>query len=133
MSGNPKALVVDDEESIRDFLKLTLEKFLQFEVTVAEDVEQALAALEKEEFDLVISDYVMPGGEGVTVYRWLEERRPERATAFFFITGEEKKDKDGRLMTHFHGAPVLRKPFGLKDLLTMAKKHSAKPEAEGGS
>ena len=55
-----KILVIDDERSMRKFLSilLTREGYL---VRVAEGGEKALTLLRKENFDLAITDIIMPG------------------------------------------------------------------------
>ena len=55
----PRILVVDDEESIREFLDIMLRKE-GYDVTCAEDGQQAIDVLNKKSFDLVISDLQMP-------------------------------------------------------------------------
>src|SRR5210317_1243644 len=57
-------LIVDDEKSMRDFLKILLTKE-GYEVIVAGDGNEALTALGKKRVDLVISDIRMPGMGGL--------------------------------------------------------------------
>ena len=57
-------LIVDDEKSMRDFLKILLTKE-GYEVIIAGDGNQALSALGKNSVDLVISDIRMPGMGGL--------------------------------------------------------------------
>ena len=57
-------LIVDDEKSMRDFLKILLTKE-GYEVIVAGDGNQAMTALGKNRVDLVISDIRMPGMGGL--------------------------------------------------------------------
>ena len=66
MSGKKrnKILVVDDQESMRDFLQIMLTKE-GYEVVLAADGEQACRILDKETFDLIISDIRMPGESGL--------------------------------------------------------------------
>ena len=59
-----KILVVDDEQSMRDFLKILLLKE-GHEVITAEDGNKALTCIQKETFDLVISDIRMPRMTGL--------------------------------------------------------------------
>ena len=59
-----KILIVDDEKSIR----LSLQEFLRdaaYEVCVAEDADQALENLSREDMDVVLSDIIMPRITGV--------------------------------------------------------------------
>ncbi len=57
-------LIVDDEKSMREFLKILLAKE-GYEVLAAADGEQALAVLSENRVDLVISDIRMPGISGL--------------------------------------------------------------------
>ncbi len=54
-----KVLIVDDEEVIRNFLRIHLAK-LGYDVVEAADGEQAIEELEKNDFDLLICDILMP-------------------------------------------------------------------------
>ena len=63
-----RILVVDDEETIR----LTLATLLQrrgYTVTVATDGAEALALIERQSFDLLLLDLIMPGQSGLEVAR----------------------------------------------------------------
>ncbi len=61
-------LVVDDEESIRDLLKLVLTGE-GYSVVTGNDGEEGIEYLEAQRFDLVITDLVMPKVNGVEVLR----------------------------------------------------------------
>jgi len=63
-----KILVAEDEEILRMLIADTLEEG-DFEVDEAEDGEEALKLLEKEQYDLVILDYMMPVLTGLDVIR----------------------------------------------------------------
>ena len=62
-SGSSTILIVDDEPSLRDLNKKILSD-CGYTVLCADGGEQALAILEKEKVNLVISDVVMPGMDG---------------------------------------------------------------------
>jgi two-component system response regulator MprA len=66
-------LVVDDEAAIRDSLKLILQK--SFQVEVAADGEEALAAVSAKKPDLILLDVMMPKADGFEVLRQLKERK----------------------------------------------------------
>src|SRR5579872_1894101 len=61
-----KVLIADDEPLMRRFVAETLQR-LGKEVTTAENGAEAIACLEKEPFDLVITDLKMPGSGGLEV------------------------------------------------------------------
>lgn len=60
-----RILVVDDEERVAQILQAGLEKVPGFEVHVATNGKQALRLLETRVFDLLITDYRMPGMDGL--------------------------------------------------------------------
>jgi CheY-like chemotaxis protein len=59
-----RILVIDDEDVIRMLVVEILES-VGYDVTSAESAERALELLEKAEFDLVVSDVIMPGLSGL--------------------------------------------------------------------
>jgi DNA-binding response OmpR family regulator len=63
-----KILIVDDEEMIRNFLRILLDK-LGYEVREAADGEQAIEELTKDDFDLLICDILMPKKDGWEVIK----------------------------------------------------------------
>lgn len=78
-----RVLVVDDEESIREFLEIMLRKE-GYEVTCAEDGQKALDIIKKKSIDLVISDLQMPNMTGIELLRNVRDQYPEML--FMMIT-----------------------------------------------
>ena len=68
-----KILVIDDEEDVRDVLKLVLER-AGFDVCVAADDREGLQLLEEQGIDLVITDVIMPGIDGVETVQRIREK-----------------------------------------------------------
>jgi DNA-binding NtrC family response regulator len=66
--------IVDDEDSIRDGVSMSLED--TYRVAAFPDAESALAAIEKESPDLVLLDIGLPGMDGVEALRRIKERFP---------------------------------------------------------
>lgn len=79
----PRILVVDDEESIREFLDIMLRKE-GYEVTCAEDGQKALDILKKKAIDMVISDLQMPNLTGIELLRQVKDQFPDML--FMMIT-----------------------------------------------
>ncbi len=78
-----RILVVDDEESIREFLEIMLKKE-GYEVTTAEDGAKAKDILTKKSFDMIISDLQMPNVTGIELLKHVKESYPD--TVFMLIT-----------------------------------------------
>lgn len=79
----PRILVVDDEESIREFLNIMLKKE-GYDVTCVEDGQKADEILKKKSFELVISDLQMPHITGLELLKIVKDNYPN--TLFMLIT-----------------------------------------------
>ena len=71
-----KILVIDDEKDIRVVLRQVLE-LEGFEVHVAADAKEGLALLDTEGADLVITDIIMPGMDGVKTLERIKADNPK--------------------------------------------------------
>jgi two-component system response regulator PilR (NtrC family) len=71
-----RILVVDDERSMRDFLKILLVKE-GYDVITARDGDEALEMLTGKEYDVVISDIRMPGLSGLELLGEIKEQDPD--------------------------------------------------------
>ena len=107
-----RILLAEDDESMRTYLARALER-VGYEVVAVDRGTAALPLLEKERFDLLLTDIVMPEMDGIEL--------AQRAAAFapdlrvMFITGFAAVAlKAGRKTPD---AKVLSKPFHLKDLV----------------
>ncbi len=74
MRSKPRIIAVDDDDLILESLKSELGK--HFELVTAPRASKALALMEKEPFDCVITDVRMPGMDGVTFLKEVGTRHP---------------------------------------------------------
>uniref|UniRef100_UPI004055D816 response regulator n=1 Tax=Candidatus Electronema sp. TaxID=2698783 RepID=UPI004055D816 len=74
-----KVLLVDDDQVIHGLINSTLNKYSSiFELVHAFDIKTAEAALERDEgIALVVTDIVMPGGDGFQLLAYLQDRHPD--------------------------------------------------------
>jgi DNA-binding NtrC family response regulator len=107
-------LVVDDEESIRDLLRKSVQH-LGHRAQFAHDYETAIRLLQDQSFDIVISDYRMPGRTGVDLFRWIEAHQPDLAKNFILISGTKFGQDVIEYLTQ-PGTLFLEKPFRLTQL-----------------
>ena len=113
-----RILVVDDEESIRDLLRLVLTGE-GYSVVTANDGEEAIEYLEAQRFDLVITDLVMPGVNGVEVLR--AARRIDPNYPVIVITGYPSVETVTELV-RLGAGDYLTKPFNIDVVIvTVAK------------
>ena len=72
-----KIIIADDHAVLRKGLKLIiLEEFTNAQISEASTAEDALKAIRKEKFDLVISDISMPGRSGIDLLKQIREEFP---------------------------------------------------------
>ncbi|MFO0930716.1 MAG: ATP-binding protein [Gemmataceae bacterium] len=107
-----RVLVIDDEDHIRRFLAGAL-AHLGYEAVVAATAEEGLAVFEREPFDLVLTDLILPGSNGEQVARTVAQRRPH--TPVILLTGQACcYDADHTLPEGV--SCLLAKPIGLATL-----------------
>jgi len=70
-----RILVVDDEKVIREGVERALGK-RGFDVVKAEDGDRGLELLQEFDFDIVLTDLMMPGLDGFAVLKWIRENQP---------------------------------------------------------
>lgn len=80
-------LIVDDEKEVLNALRTTFERAKQFKskIITAESSEKAMNILKNQEFDLVLSDYKIPGINGIELLREVKNKYPD--TVRMLITG----------------------------------------------
>ncbi len=113
-----RILVVDDEESIRDLLRLVLTGE-GYSVITANDGKEAIEYLEAQRFDLVITDLVMPRVNGVEVLRAAKRIDPNYPV--MVITGYPSVETVTKLV-RLGAGDYLTKPFNIDVVrVTVAK------------
>ncbi len=80
-----RILIIDDEKDLCRVMKLNLERTGEYEITTAYSGETGLEKAKETEFDLVITDYKMPGIDGKAVLDALKELRPHSPVVLFSI------------------------------------------------
>ena len=71
--SNEKILMIEDEESIRELIKMTLESAGYNRIVTAENGEAGLALARQEQPNLILLDLMLPGIDGLTVCRKLKQ------------------------------------------------------------
>jgi two-component system NtrC family sensor kinase len=102
-------LIVDDEAEIRETLSEILAAARHRVVTAASGRE-ALAHLEAERYDVVLTDVRMPDIDGRALYEEISRRWPDRAACVVFVTGDTLASAMREFVAQT-GRPIIEKPF----------------------
>lgn len=105
-----KILVLDDEQSVLVMFKRLLQ-MLNYKVKVYSKSEEAIKALESEDFDLLITDLTMPVLSGLDVISRI--RRDQNKIPVFLITGYRDK-VDEKLKEELGIKKIISKPVTMK-------------------
>lgn len=113
-------LVVDDSRTMRDMVSHTL-KGAGFDVVVAEDGNDAVNALSKQSFDVIITDLNMPGMDGFALIEHVRSNAKHKYVPILMLTTESdaQKKEQGKSL----GATGwIVKPFNPEKLVQVVRK-----------
>lgn len=106
-----RILVLDDDADLGAVIGETLE-LLGATVAVCTAAEQASGVIERQDFDVLLSDVVMPGQDGVELARQLRAAQPGLAIVLMSGVAVQARMAAGAL-----GLEVLQKPLSAEDLV----------------
>jgi len=118
MNKKYSVLVVEDEENLSEALKLNLQ-LEGYDVTVSSDGGDALKAVQKEHFDLIILDVMLPEIDGITVCETLRVQNYEMP---ILMLSARNSGADRVLGLKKGADDYLTKPFNLEELLLRVNK-----------
>jgi two-component system, cell cycle sensor histidine kinase and response regulator CckA len=104
-----RILLVDDQTEVRETIKMLLE-FDEHVVVEAANGPEALDQFTGDRFDLVITDYAMPGMRGDELAKVIKRKSPSQP--ILLVTGSGGLSST----TADHSDAILNKPFMLEDL-----------------
>src|SRR5688572_11027973 len=124
-----RALIVEDEPSIREIVRLHL-SLAGYETEEVADGHAALQRLRTDRFDLVVLDVMLPGVDGITVCRALRSGGPNQRAGVLMLTARDTEPE--KVLGLESGADdYLTKPFGVREF--MARVTAVLRRASGGS
>ncbi|MGD9731955.1 MAG: chemotaxis response regulator CheY [Desulfamplus sp.] len=91
MNTSIKILIVDDFATMRRILKNILKQLGFKNLLEADDGTTAMETLEKNDIDLVISDWNMPKMTGLELLKWVRGNKKYAKTPFLMVTAEAQK------------------------------------------
>ena len=120
MNTSPKILFVDDEEDIREVVKLRLESS-GYAVDTAGSGEEAIRKVASNRPDMMILDVMMPGMDGLAVLKKIRKDEIDTHLPIIILTAKRKK-MIGDLFELENIQGFIEKPFESAMLLDIIKK-----------
>jgi len=117
MASKQRILVVDDEPSLLELVRLFLEKTQRFEVRLENRPNNVVAAAREFVPDLILLDIGMPGKDGGEVARELHEESATREIPILFFTSLICPTEAGEKETMRGGMHFLAKPVNARVLV----------------
>src|SRR5664279_1683289 len=122
--GQPKVLVVDDEPDLLELLELTLSR-MGLDTSCAQTVGEAIRLLDKEPFDLCLTDMRLPDGEGLRVVEHISQKGLDVPVAVITAFGSAENAVAALKAGAFD---YLAKPVALEQLRALVKQALKVPE-----
>lgn len=107
-----KVLIVDDEKPICDLIDINLTA-AGYQCKTVQDGLQAIDLIERENFDLILLDVMLPGADGYDIMEYI---RPLKVPVIFISAKHEVKDRVKGL--RLGAEDYLVKPFDVVELVT---------------
>ena len=114
-----RILIVDDSETIRTTLRLTLE-FSGYEVAMASDGQKGIDLLRANQYDLVFCDLAMPGIQGTDLIRVVRGELGLTDLPIVVLSAEEREAKMEALEAG--ATECVDKPFSAPQILGLIKR-----------
>ena len=111
-----RLLVVDDEESLAEFLRLLFEKE-GYDVQTANSVAEAHEQLGKRAFDLVLCDILMPDGNGLELLKEIKAQSSSTAVIMMTAYASNKSAIEAMKLGAYN---YISKPFNVEELTVVA-------------
>ncbi len=111
-----RILVVEDDDSNRAVVSKLFRKLGHTVIAVANGYE-AFDTLQREDMDCIICDLHMPTLGGKTLFEQMENKNPDMAHRFVFVTGDYTRPESFEFLKR-SGRPVVGKPYEIEQLLS---------------
>jgi CheY-like chemotaxis protein len=121
----PRILLVDDDPLITE-LVIDMLGLEGYDVDTATNGIEALRKLERQRYDLIITDLHMPKLDGSGFYRELAQRKLHSLKRIIFLTGTTGGSEEHRFVQE-SGVPVLLKPFNVSELIELVRRRLSSP------
>jgi DNA-binding response OmpR family regulator len=130
-NAQPHVLVVEDEPNIRELVCLHL-RHEGYACDAAGDGRSGLERSERERYDLMVLDVMLPGLDGLSLCRAVRNGRLNRDVPILMLTA--RREESDKVVGLESGADdYLTKPFGVRELVARARALLRRPRLTQGA
>lgn len=115
-----RILIIDDEQMVRETMRIRLEKS-GHEVVEAANGEEGLNAFSDGQFDLVVTDIIMPEQEGIETIRRIRQRDQQIGIIAISGGGRGRNLQFLEIAKKLGASAALSKPFTGSQLLSLVE------------
>lgn len=115
----PSVLLVDDEEMVVESIQRFLELETEYEIHGFQNPEEAARFAARNRIDVVVSDYLMPGMNGIQLLSRVKELQPESSRVL--LTGHADKNSAIEAINRVSLFQYLEKPWDNQQLLLVVR------------
>jgi len=119
-----KVLLVDDEKSFTNLLKLNLEQTGNYDVRVVNWSEDALPAAREFKPDIMLLDIIMPRMPGGNVVAQIESDAGLKNLPIVFLTAAVQRSRVEEMDGIIGGRPCLAKPATMEEIVAMIERET---------
>ncbi len=121
--------VIEDDENIRELLKIALEGF-GYQIKAYESAEPALQDMKEDRPDLAIFDLMLPGMDGLTAIRMIRQNNQLKNVPIICLTAKDK-ELDKVMGLDVGADDYITKPFGVLELAARIRSLLRRSKNEG--
>ena len=118
MSESKRVLVAEDNVVLGDVLRFNLQRS-GFEVTLARNGTEALRLVESQPFDILVTDYEMPGIDGEELCNRVRNELKLDAIRIVMCSAKGLEMDREEIMARLSIEAILYKPFSIRELTTL--------------
>lgn len=118
-NGNPTIILVDDEDMVLTSLSSLLHLETEYDVHTFTSANEALEFADKNDVDLVVSDYLMPEMDGITFLGQMRNIKPD--VPRIILTGYADKENAIKAINEVGLFQYIEKPWENDDLLIIIR------------
>jgi CheY-like chemotaxis protein len=128
-TAQKRIIIAEDNSVLSDVMRFNLEK-AGFHVTLACNGQQAMELLAHSEFDLLITDYQMPGVNGAGLCHGVRDELGLRNLPILMCSAKGLELDTNELQSRWQVTQVLFKPFSMREIVSQAQKLTTGSTAE---